>query len=349
MDVSRGREIDEVDVSLLDALHVNPRASFAQLGSALEISAATAARRWHRLSTSGRGWVSSVPGPRLALVGAVYQAEAKPGRTEEVGRALAAVPQVASVYVTDGSFDVHSLVFASDMNALGSLLVDTLPRLGGTVRTRAKVVIDWFSGVRWRLGAISSGQERSVADDDAGADRRARRTRTFEGTDHALYLALQHDGRAGYRDLARDLGMPEHVARRRLTSLVRAGVVSFRTDFARGEGGWPSEMVLWLAVPHEQLERAGVDIGAWPETRICVSTVGSANLLVMAQVHQLGDLGRILGRIRIAFPAAVVRAQRVVLRPLKSWGRLLDPTGCSVGVVPVDPWAPVSTPRGTGH
>jgi DNA-binding Lrp family transcriptional regulator len=342
MDESRGHEVDEVDVSLLDALHVNPRASFAQLGSALEISAVTAARRWHRLSASGRAWVSSAPGPQLALVCAVYEAESRPGLTQEVGRALAAVPQVGSVYVTDGPFDLHSLVFARDMDALGSLLVDVLPRVGGMARARAHVGLEWFSGVRWRLGAISNGQERSVADEDAGSDRRrAHRTRVFDDADHALYLALQHDGRASYRDLARDLGTSEHLIRRRLTSLVRRGMVSFRTDFARGEGGWPAELVLWLAVPQEHLEWAGTEIGTWPQTRICLSAVGSANLMVMAQVHQLADLGEILERIRVSFPAVVVRDQRVVLRPLKSWGRLQDRAGHATGVVPVDPWAPV--------
>jgi DNA-binding Lrp family transcriptional regulator len=339
---SQRHEVDEVDVALLDALHVNPRASFAQLGSALEISAVTAARRWHRLSASGRAWVSSAPGPQLALVCAVYEVEAKPGLTENVGRALAGIPQVASVYVTDGPFGLHSLVFAGDMHALGSLLVDVIPQIGGMVRARAHVGMEWFSGVRWRLGAISSGQERSVADEDAGSDRRrAHRTRVFDDADHALYLALQHDGRASYRDLAHDLGTSEHLVRRRLASLVRRGMVSFRTDFARGEGGWPAELVLWLAVPHEQLERAGSEIGTWPETRVCLSAVGSANLLVMAQVHQLADLGQLLERIRVTFPAVVLRDQRVVLRPLKSWGRLQDRAGHAAGVVPVDPWAPV--------
>ncbi|MGW4393808.1 hypothetical protein ACWEHA_00855 [Amycolatopsis nivea] len=37
-----------------------------------------------------------------------------------------------------------------------------------------------------------------------------------------------------------------------------------------------------------------------------------------------------------------VADQRVVLRPLKSWGRVLDRRGPAVGVVPVDLWAPVS-------
>ncbi|HEY0451271.1 Lrp/AsnC family transcriptional regulator [Actinophytocola sp.] len=340
------RGVDEVDVALLDALHVNPRASFERLGSALGISAVTAARRWERLAGSGRAWVSSVPGPRLALVGAVYEAEAKPGRTAEVGRALAEIPQVASVYLTDGGFDLHVLVFAGDMTALSALVFDRLPRVAGMARGRARVGLEWFSGVRWRLGAISSGQEQSVCSEEIGSDEASvdsvvhRRTMTFADADRALYLALQRDGRARYRDLARDLGSAEHVVRRRMASLVRKGMLSFRTDFARGEGGWPAELVLWLRVPHDGLARVGMTVGEWPETRICLSAVGAENLLVMAQVHQLAELGGLLDRLGQEFPDVVVADQRVVLRPLKSWGRLLDHTGHSTGMLPVDPWAP---------
>ncbi|MFG2847172.1 hypothetical protein ACGF12_28960 [Kitasatospora sp. NPDC048296] len=98
--------------------------------------------------------------------------------------------------------------------------------------------------------------------------------------------------------------------------------------------------MLWLSVPHGRLEQAGMALSGWPETRVCMSTVGAANMLLMAQVHQLSELGRILERLGTAFPEARVRDQRVVLRPLKSWGRMLDPAGRATGVVPVDPWAP---------
>ncbi|HEY4024930.1 MAG TPA: Lrp/AsnC family transcriptional regulator [Candidatus Dormibacteraeota bacterium] len=337
----RKYSIDEVDVALLDALHVNPRASFERLGTALGITPVTAARRWRRLAASGRAWVSSVPGPRLAMTAAVCEIEACPGRAESVGRALAALPQVASVYLTDGEFGVHAMVFADDMTSLSMLLLDEIPRVPGVIRGRSHIGVEWFSGVRWRLGAISSDQQRSVTGAEAGEDRnRGSRTRVFDAPEHALYLALQHDGRASFRDLARALDTPEHQVRRRMASLVRRGMLSFRTDFARGEGGWPAELVLWLAVPCDQLEQVGLELGGWPETRVCMSTVGTANVLLMAQVHQLSDLGRILERLRTAFHAVRVCDQRVVLRPLKSWGRLLDPAGHATGVVPVDPWAP---------
>ena len=331
-------EVDEIDLALLDALHVNPRASFERLASALGISAVTAARRWQRLASTGRVWVSSVPGDQLGLVAAVYEIEASPGRAEAVGRHLAEIPQVGSVYLTAGSYDVHALIFTSHMRTLTELLFDRLATTPDVVRARSHVGIEWFSGVRWRLGAIDTGAEREVRAEDPNHEP-GRGTKVLDPDEHALYLALQHDGRARYRDLAHELGTSEQQVRRRMTAMVKRGLLTFRTDFTRIEGGWPALLVLWLRVPDDALEAVGVQIGGWRETRICFSVVGAANLFVMVQLHRLGKLSRVMARIRDLGRQAEVVDQRVVLRPVKSWGRLLDHAGHSTGVVPVDPWA----------
>ncbi|MEU6584906.1 Lrp/AsnC family transcriptional regulator [Nocardia sp. NPDC046763] len=338
----RENNLDEVDLMLLDALHANPRVSFERLGPALGVSAATAARRWQRLSDSGRAWVSSVPGPQVALVGAVCEVRAQPGRVVAVAAGLASIPQVMSVYGTDGEFDLHTLVLAESPAASSTLLLERLPAVPGIARVRSTVALQWHSGVHWRLGAIDSDQQRSVTEEGSGELRKAVRYRTFEPGDRDLFLALQHDGRAGYRDLARELNTSEHLVRRRLDALVRRGMLAFRTDFARGAGGWPTEYVLWLSVPYGDLDAAGTEIASWPETRICLSTVGRANIMMMAQVHRIADLSAILGRIATALTDAVVVDQRLVLRAFKSWGRLLDSSGHAVGVVPVNPWAAVA-------
>ncbi|GAB2539962.1 Lrp/AsnC family transcriptional regulator [Nocardia heshunensis] len=331
--------LDEVDLMLLDALHANPRGSFERLGPALGISAATAARRWQRLSESGRAWVSSVPGPQVALVGAVCEVRAQPGQAVQVAAGLAALPQVISVYGTDGDFDLHTLVLCDSPATLGTLLLENLPAVTGIARVRSTVALQWFSGIHWRLGAIDSDQQRSILDENGSEPRKPVRDRTFEPADRALFLALQHDGRARYRDLARDLDTTDHLVRRHLDALTRRGMLAFRTDFTRGAGGWPTEYVLWLSVPHPDLPTAGTEIASWPETRICLSTVGRTNLMLMAQVHRPADLTTILDRITTALPTATVHDQRLVLRPFKSWGRLLTPTGHATGIVPVDPWA----------
>jgi DNA-binding Lrp family transcriptional regulator len=61
--------VDEIDLALLDGLHVNPRASFDELGRVLGISGLTVVRRWRKLASAGRAWVSSGFGPALPLAG----------------------------------------------------------------------------------------------------------------------------------------------------------------------------------------------------------------------------------------------------------------------------------------
>lgn len=333
---------DEVDVSILDAMHVNPRVSFEKLGPALGLSPATVSRRWQRLAASGRAWVSSVPGPQVAVVGAVVEIGAVPGRAEAVARALTELPHVVSVYLTSGEHDLVALVFAAEMADLSALLIGIPGSLPHAARVRTHVGLAWYSDVHWRLGALSVGEERTVRDGETPVRPSLSRGQEYSAEDHALYLALQPDGRARYRDLAERLGVPEHLVRRRLAGLVRRDMLAFRTDFARSKGGWPAQVVLWLSVPGEGLHETGLAIGAWRETRICLSVVGVANLFVMVQLHRLAELCDLQVRLRSSLPSVTVVDERVILRPVKSWGRLLDRDGHMTGLVPADPWTPIT-------
>ncbi|MGB6512324.1 MAG: AsnC family transcriptional regulator, partial [Mycobacterium sp.] len=97
-----GDGVDELDIALLDALHVNPLASFEELGTVLEVSPVTAARRWRRLVSTGRAWVSSAPGLQLPMRAALFEAECQPGAAPAVASECALIPQVFSVNITTG-------------------------------------------------------------------------------------------------------------------------------------------------------------------------------------------------------------------------------------------------------
>lgn len=156
--------VDEVDLMLLDALHANPRISFERLGPALSISPATAARRWQRLSESGQAWVSAVPGPRVAVVAAVVEVRALPGRVPDVASGLSSIPNIISVYATDGEFDLHTLVLAADMPSLATLTLERIPATEGVERVLTHTGLGWHSGIHWRLGAIDREQQHNVAE-----------------------------------------------------------------------------------------------------------------------------------------------------------------------------------------
>ena len=333
-----GDGVDELDLALLDALHVNPQVSFEELGRVLDVSPVTAARRWRRMVSTGRAWVSSALGPRLPVHGALFEAECEPGATALVADELACKPQVFSVNITTGADNIYALLVAADQPRLSELIVDVLPAIAGLIRVRSALITTPFSGTRWRLGGLSSGQVRAVTPEPATNVP----THNFDDFDRQLFLALQCDGRLSCRDLAAEVGRSEPVVRRRLSLLSRTGLLSFRTDFARVEAGWLTSVALKLQVSGIPVSTVGHALVQYPHTRFCVSTVGdgAANLFVTMQLHRLSDLDSAIVQLRAEYPGVTVLDTRVVLRCVKSWGRLLGPDGHAQKIVPVDLWAP---------
>jgi DNA-binding Lrp family transcriptional regulator len=335
-----GAGVDEVDIALLDALHLNPLASFEELGTVLEVSPVTAARRWRRLVSTGRAWVSSAPGLRLPMRAALFEAECQPGAAPAVAGEFASIPQVFSVNITTGKDNLYALVVAADQPLLAELVVDTLPAVAGLSRVQSALITDLFSGTRWRLGGLSPDQVRAVTPESAKTNP----THELDEFDRELFLALQHDGRLSFRDLATVVARPEPTVRRRLGLLTHSGMLAFRTDFARVEAGWLTAVALKLRVTGSTTTAVGRTLVGYPETRFCVAVIGdgAANLFVTMQLHNVSDLDPVIHRLSAEHPGVAVLDTRVVLRSVKSWGRLLGLDGRARHVVPVDLWAPVN-------
>ena len=335
-----GDGVDELDIALLDALHVNPLASFEELGTVLEVSPVTAARRWRRLVSTGRAWVSSAPGLQLPMRAALLEAECQPGAAPAVASEFALVPQVFSVNITTGKDNLYALVVAADQPLLAELLVDKLPAVAGLNRVQSALITNLFSGTRWRLGGLSPDQVRAVTPESAKPNP----AHEFDDFDRELFLALQRDGRLSFRDLAAVVGRPEPTVRRRLGLLTHSGMLVFRTDFARVEAGWPTAVALKLSVTGSAVTAVGRTLVRYPETRFCVAVIGggAADLFVTMQLHNVSDLDPVIHRLSAEHPGVAVLDTRVVLRSVKSWGRLLGPDGRARRVVPVDLWAPVN-------
>jgi DNA-binding Lrp family transcriptional regulator len=333
-----GDGVDELDVALLDALHVNPQVSFEELGRVLDVSPVTAARRWRRLVSTGRAWVSSAIGPRLPVKAALFEAECQPGAAPSVANEFASMPQVFSVNITTGRDDIYALLVAADQPLLSELIVDVLPAVAGLVRVQSALITELFSGTRWRLGGLSSGQVRAVTPDPTTNAQ----VHEFDEFDRELFLALQRDGRLRCRDLAAAVGQSEPAVRRRRDLLTRSGLLAFRTDFARVEAGWLTGVALKLRITGSPVAAVGRTLVQYPETRFCVATVGAgaASLFVTMQLHNLSSLDGVISRLLAEYPGVAVLDTRVVLRSVKSWGRLLGPNGRAREIVPVDLWAP---------
>lgn len=104
------------------------------------------------------------------------------------------------------------------------------------------------------------------------------------------------------------------------------------------DAGWHAAAVLWLEMPDEMLERTGNALLTWPETRTCAAIAGSSNMPLTLGLHAVADLHSLASRVAERFPYVRIVDRQLVMRQVKLYGRILDPSGRSTGVVPVDPW-----------
>lgn len=337
--------LGEDDLALIHALQLRPRASWTDLGRALGVDPVTVARRFARLTRQGAAWVGLSPGPRLfeQICAAFVEIDCAPGAAARTAAVLGTHPHLLTLERCAAGHDILATVAAADLTALSHYTLDLLPRVEGVTAVRARIVTHMFAeGGRWRIAALDPDQRTRLT---TAPDTRPPRAghREITGFDRALLAGLAHDGRASYQSLATALGVSLSSARRRLDQLVRLDLLRFRCDFARPLGGWPVAVTFRATAPPAELPEIGHALVRRPEIRNCAAVTGPYNLLLQASLHSVADVPRLEARLAAAHPGLGIADRTVTLRHDKLLGRLLDPYGRSVGVVPPDIWAePVS-------
>jgi DNA-binding Lrp family transcriptional regulator len=334
---SLGGMLAEEDLEVIDALQVNPRASWTDLGAALGIDPVTASRRWQRLHQAGEAWVTAALGQRQlhAMAVAFLELDCEAGAAEDVSDSLVEAGHLISVQHVAGSYDLWVLAVSASQAALAEALLRGVPRLPGVRRVRTHMATRVFDASRrWRLRVVSQDAANAVAATPGRPDS----TRGMDDIDRALFTALSTDGRATWTELAHDVGLTARSVQRRVNRLVATGDIDFRCDLARPLAGWRAAAVLWVDVPDAALEATGRALVRWPETRTCAAIAGPSNLMLTVGLHSLADLHPLVTRLGEEFPHAKIRDRQAVLRQTKLYGRILDVDGRWVRSVPVDPW-----------
>jgi Lrp/AsnC family transcriptional regulator, regulator for asnA, asnC and gidA len=128
----RGLSLDEVDRALIVALQEDGRASYAELGPRVGLSAPAVRQRVQRLVDSGVVQIVGVTDPlafglsAMALVGVRVDGDAR-----EVAAAVAGLDEVVYLVSTAGSFDLFAEVVCTDMDALFAVVNDRLRSVDG--------------------------------------------------------------------------------------------------------------------------------------------------------------------------------------------------------------------------
>lgn len=333
----------ETDLEIINALQVNPRATWQEVGRVLGLDATTVARRWARLRDDGAAWVSCQPLFRSEPALAFVEIAARPGKILQVAETLARDPEAMTVDISAGARDVLVTVSCADATHLSWYLLERLGAVTGTASVRSHLIVRAYTEAsRWRLRSLTSEQSQQLLPKRVAEPAAV----VLQESDAEIVAALSADGRAPVKEVARAVGASESTVRRRLGRLVEAGLVRLRCELARELTGWPVSAWFFARVPPDRLDAAATALGRLPEVRAVLSAAGPYNLLLAVWLRSVRDGQRLETQAMQQLPYVELVDRSVVIRPYKLAGRLLDPRGYSVGTVPLafGEWA--ASPRG---
>ncbi|BAW04706.1 Lrp/AsnC family transcriptional regulator [Nocardia seriolae] len=330
---------DERDLDLVNALQINPRASWTRIGESLGMDATTAARRWGQLTGSGLAWITAYA-PEFATI-AYLRLRCRAERLAEISERVTAMPWVFSVERVTGGFPLQLSVAVENLAALDDFTAGELAALPGVEEIRTAVNQHvYVEGSHWRPQALDPGQ-RTLLTEPRGPARPHRRapahSRPRPG-DAALVLALSADGRRTIADLARDTGLTETTVRRRISDMTSSGRLVFRCDFAEQAAGWNVTANYWADLPASAIDTVGAALASWPEIRLCAATADDSNVMLIGWLRGPREGVLLETRLQREFPQLRIIERQLTLRTLKRMGRILSPRGRAVGYVPFDVW-----------
>lgn len=151
--------LDETDRQIIGLLQQDGRASNVDVARQLGIAEATVRKRLERLLGSGFIRITAVVNPAtLGLTTQLFVGiEAELSKMEDVAARLAGIPEVYSVRLVTGTYDVIVEAFLPSGDQLLSFLVDKVATIPGVKRTETCHVL---KAVRWGCDwAVPTGSE----------------------------------------------------------------------------------------------------------------------------------------------------------------------------------------------
>jgi DNA-binding Lrp family transcriptional regulator len=311
--------VDELDLKLIHALHVDGRAPFSRIAAVLDTSDRTVARRYARLRATGRLRVVGVPdASKLRLTEWFVRLQCAPDTATRVADALARRADTSWVSLTSGGTEVTCITSTRDRNETDNLLLHKLPRTPRIISVTAHCLLRAVAGTHgWpgRTSALTAEQVEllrwQASEEDGPAD-----------LDERLLPVLAEDGRADHPTLAKATGWSESTVRRRLDQLRRTGLLYFNVDVDPLLIGYASETILWLTVEPAQLDTVADALAAHPEIAYAAATTGPSNLVAFAVCRDHGALYDFLATRLGKLPGLRhVESAPVIRRTKRSTGR----------------------------
>lgn len=316
--------MSEIDLAIVHALQVAPRAPWNLIGSVIGLDAATTARHWARLSQEHVAWFTVRASARLLTPttdAAIVRVQISPEHALRFATELAAHEDVIAVDLVSGPAQIMFVVVGQGIDAVRGR-VTTL--LAGEPTIQAWrydfLALVHREDSQWQLRILSEAQKRRLQSSKPSGEREADPEQV-----HRLIGALQDDARLSFAALAERMGTSEATARRTLSRALEADGIRLGCDVATPTVGLGRSVVIEARAKNPR-EAAGL-IAQRPDVVRCAEIVASGNLLVMVRLATLAQLAAFEADIRQHVPDWEVHDRLTVTRALKRQGRLLDSAG----------------------
>ncbi|MFJ8311069.1 MULTISPECIES: Lrp/AsnC family transcriptional regulator [unclassified Streptomyces] len=330
--------VDELDLALVNALQLRPRAPWSLLGHTLGISPVTAARRWRRLSEAGIAWATAygLPGPEDRGCIAFLDLDCAPDRLRQITDDLAEDPHVLGIEHLSQGCDLVVTAAFTDLAMVSRYSTERLGLLPGINSVRVHLATGFYSeGKRWRLDSLAPAQRLKLRHDHQASNGSSAEVREEE---RELLIRLGIDGRLDQAELAAATGLSPSTVRRRLDRMAASDTIRFRCEIAARDAGRPVLATFRVVLPPDRLDEVGPQLARLPEARLCASVTGAHNFVLSVWLRSLADSQRLEAALVHRFPDLQVAERHVSLRTVKRMGRILDADGRAVRAVPMDIW-----------
>jgi DNA-binding Lrp family transcriptional regulator len=271
--------VDDLDLRLIHALHVDGRAPFSRIAAVLGTTDRTVARRYARLRATGRVRVVGVPNAsQLGLTEWFVRLRCAPDTATRVADALAQRADTSWVSLTSGGTEITCITRTRDRDETDSLLLRKLPRTPRITSVSAHCMLRAVAGTHGWPGhttALTEAEVEQLRWTASEADGPAE-------LDERLLPVLAEDGRADHPTLARATGWSESTVRRRLDQLRRNNMLYFDVDVDPLLIGYASETILWLTVAPAALGTVAEALSTHQEIAYAAATTGPSNLVAFA-------------------------------------------------------------------
>ncbi|AXE37326.1 Lrp/AsnC family transcriptional regulator [Acidipropionibacterium virtanenii] len=328
-------EVDEIDLRLLHALQIEPRAAWSDLAPIVGADASALSRRWIAMRDSGIAWITGLPQigrhGRLAFI----EVECVAGHREQVATRLEHDPEVLILDYTVGARDLFVTVYCDSIEQMTEYLLGRFDQLPGVRASRTHMVTELISDARsWRLRSLSPSEVARIP--RARPPRPRAASNVPEEVRAAVLKELAIEGRMPAATIAARHGLAAQRVADAISTMRARGEMYLRTDISREHSPWPVYTWYFIQLPAAHIDAARSVLRKLPELRLAALCSSRFNLILAVWLPRLEDVHGFEVRLTGILPSAVVADRSAVLRIRKHVGHLLDEHGRATRtVVPV--------------